>query len=84
MSDHADLLFELGTEELPPKALRTLRDALRDNFVAGLEKANLGHGAVKAYATPRRLALWITDLALTQPDRDVERRGRVHSIRGSV
>ena len=75
MADSADLLFELGTEELPPTALRRLRDALRDEFVGGLDKAHLGHGAVKAYATPRRLALWIQSLALTQPDRDVERRG---------
>lgn len=75
MVDATDLLFELGTEELPPKALKRLRDALRDEFVSGLEKAHLGHGAVKAYATPRRLALWIQGLALTQPDRDVERRG---------
>ena len=75
MAEAADLLFELGTEELPPTALKRLRDALRDEFVAGLEKAHLSHGAVKAYATPRRLALWIRGLALRQPDRNVERRG---------
>ena len=75
MADRADLLFELGTEELPPKALKKLRDALCAEFVAGLEKASLDHGAVKAYAAPRRLALWVRDLALNQPDRDVERRG---------
>jgi len=75
MADTADFLFELGTEELPPKALKRLRDALREEFEAGLDKANLAHGAVKGYAAPRRLALWIRDLALTQPDRDAERRG---------
>ena len=75
MADNADLLFELGTEELPPTALRRLRDALRDEFVAGLENARLSHGAVRAYAAPRRLALWVRDLALNQPDREVERRG---------
>ena len=75
MADNADLLFELGTEELPPTALRRLRNALRDEFVAGLENARLSHGAVRAYAAPRRLALWVRDLALNQPDREVERRG---------
>jgi len=75
MADVADFLFELGTEELPPKALRRLRDALQKEFVAGLDKAGLAHGAVKAFAAPRRLALLISDLALTQPDRDTERRG---------
>ncbi len=75
MADTADLLFELGTEELPPKALRRLRDAFRNEFVSGLENANLEHGNVRAFATPRRLAIWVRDLTMTQPDRKVERRG---------
>ncbi|MES9900465.1 MAG: glycine--tRNA ligase subunit beta [Sedimenticola sp.] len=75
MTESADLLFELGTEELPPVALKKLSDALTASFVAGLEKANLGHGAVKAYAAPRRLGLLVENCSLGQPDRDVERRG---------
>ncbi len=75
MTDRANLLFELGTEELPPKALRRLSESLSEAFIAGLDQAGLEHGAVKAYATPRRLALLVSDCALRQPDRQVERRG---------
>ncbi|RLA23693.1 MAG: glycine--tRNA ligase subunit beta [Gammaproteobacteria bacterium] len=75
MADSQDLLFELGTEELPPKSLLTLRNALEEGIVAGLKKADLAHGEIIAYATPRRLAVWIKDLATAQPDRTVERRG---------
>ncbi|MET0028860.1 MAG: glycine--tRNA ligase subunit beta [Candidatus Thiodiazotropha sp.] len=75
MTDQADLLFELGTEELPPKALKRLAGALTDAFVAGLQQASLSHGKVETFATPRRLALLIHDCALCQPDREVERRG---------
>lgn len=75
MVDSADLLFELGTEELPPVALKHLSNAFTEAFVAGLEKANLRHGSVKPYATPRRLALLVEDCSLQQPDREIERRG---------
>ncbi len=75
MAEHADLLFELGTEELPPIALKHLSEALTHEFTAGLEKANLTYREVKGFATPRRLALLVTDCGLRQPDRDVERRG---------
>ena len=69
------LLFELGTEELPPKALKRLSDALADAFVSGLDGAGLAHGRVTAYAAPRRLALLIEDCSTAQPDRENERRG---------
>ncbi|MCB1868678.1 MAG: glycine--tRNA ligase subunit beta [Gammaproteobacteria bacterium] len=75
MSNTADLLFELGTEELPPVALKRLSEALTTEFDAGLEQANLEHGEVTAFATPRRLGLLITDCSLNQPDREIERRG---------
>lgn len=75
MADSQDLLFELGTEELPPKSLLTLRNALKEGVIAGLKKADLAHGEIVTYATPRRLALWIKDLATSQPDRVLERRG---------
>ena len=71
----ANLLFELGTEELPPTALRRLSDALTTEFVKGLDDAGLAHGEVTAYSTPRRLALLISDCAIAQADRDIERRG---------
>ena len=61
MTDTKDLLFELGTEELPPVALKTLSASLTTEFIAGLDKANLSHGEVVSYATPRRLALLIKD-----------------------
>ncbi len=70
-----DLLFELGTEELPPKALRTLMAALRDGVAERLTKADLAFAYIDAYATPRRLALIVHELCEAQPDKTVERRG---------
>ncbi|MGD9169214.1 MAG: glycine--tRNA ligase subunit beta [Candidatus Thiodiazotropha sp.] len=75
MVDQAHLLFELGTEELPPKALKLLSDSLTESFTTGLEQANLRHGEIFSYATPRRLALLVRDCAVCQPDRETERRG---------
>lgn len=71
----ADFLVEIGTEELPPKALRSLSDAFTNLFKDNLDKAGLAYGEIKAYAAPRRLALWVKELALSQPDEEVERRG---------
>ncbi len=70
-----DLLFELRTEELPPRTLATLSNALTDQIVRGIDALGIPHGAVHAYATPRRLALLIENLAERQPDRTMERRG---------
>ena len=75
MAEHADLLFELGTEELPPTALRRLSGALCHEFAEGLRRSGLVFGAVRGYATPRRLAVLIETLAYQQPDREIERRG---------
>ncbi|QXP84319.1 glycine--tRNA ligase subunit beta [Methylococcus sp. Mc7] len=75
MAETRDLLFELGTEELPPKSLLKLSESLRDNMDAGLEKAGLSYATIEAYATPRRLALLVQGLAAAQPDQTVERRG---------
>ncbi|HEB78503.1 MAG TPA: glycine--tRNA ligase subunit beta [Methylothermaceae bacterium] len=72
---HVDLLFELGTEELPPKALRPLMEALRDEVANRLAKADLAFAYIDAYASPRRLALIVHELAESQPDKVVERRG---------
>lgn len=68
-------LVEIGTEELPPKALRSLAEAFAANFTAELDNAGLEHGEVKWFAAPRRLALKVTDLSAAQADREVEKRG---------
>lgn len=70
-----NLLLELGTEELPPKSLRTLAQALHDNFVKQLNALGLRFSASKWYATPRRLALIINKLDIKQPDTECEVRG---------
>ena len=75
MGKTSNLLFELGTEELPPTALKRLSDALTREFVKGLDDAGLAHGEVTAYSAPRRLAVLVLDCALSQADRDIERRG---------
>ncbi len=75
MIEQRDLLFEIGTEELPPKALCTLVDALGRGIVEGLERVQLTHGSCRHYATPRRLAVLIKDVASEQPDQQSERRG---------
>jgi glycyl-tRNA synthetase beta chain len=75
MTDTADFLFELGTEELPPKALRKLSLALGEGIENGLRDAGLPHGSTHSYATPRRLAVTIEDLPIRTPDRINERRG---------
>ena len=67
MSRHT-VLFELGCEELPPKSLKTLRDALKTETVKGLQDAGLHFVAVEAYAAPRRLALKIVDVDAAQAD----------------
>ena len=69
------LLFELGSEELPPKTLIKLSKALLDGIVQGLNEAELTFTATKAYATPRRLAVFIENLSAQQPDKTVEKRG---------
>jgi glycyl-tRNA synthetase beta chain len=69
------LLVELGVEELPPNAIDALSDALADGLRRGLADAEVAHGEVRAYATPRRLAVQIEGLANKQPDREVEKRG---------
>lgn len=71
----ADLLIEIGTEELPPKALLTLSRAFEKGISEGLQQADLAYEGIKAFASPRRLAVLITALADKQPDKDVERRG---------
>ena len=68
-------LVEIGTEELPPKALRSLAESFAANFTAELDNAGLTHGSVEWFAAPRRLALKVANLSESQPDREVEKRG---------
>lgn len=75
MSEHRDLLIEIGTEELPPKALQRLSLAFTEGVRKGLEQAGLGFGELHSYAAPRRLAIWIEQLAAAQTNREQVRRG---------
>ena len=71
------LLVELLTEELPPKALARLMEAFSRGIFEGLKEKNFLAGAAESrpYATPRRLAVVISDVLDKQPDRVVERKG---------
>ncbi|CAI1946048.1 glycine--tRNA ligase subunit beta [Serratia marcescens] len=68
-------LVEIGTEELPPKALRSLAESFAANFTAELDNAGLEHGEVSWFAAPRRLALKVANLSAAQADREIEKRG---------
>ncbi|MDJ0748073.1 MAG: glycine--tRNA ligase subunit beta [Woeseiaceae bacterium] len=70
-----DFLVEIGTEELPPKALRPLMEAFGENLAAGIDDARLAHGDVRTYASPRRLTVLVRKLAEQQEDREVEQKG---------
>lgn len=69
------LLVELGTEELPPKALKALGLAFRDSIVQGLQHRELATGEVQWFASPRRLAVLIGQVQLQGPDKVVEALG---------
>jgi glycyl-tRNA synthetase beta chain len=76
----ADLLVEIGTEELPPKALRGLMDAFTANFAREVDEARLEHGDVHGYASPRRLAVIVESLAPGQEDRRLSQKGPPVSV----
>ncbi|MEZ5534514.1 MAG: glycine--tRNA ligase subunit beta [Thiolinea sp.] len=71
----ADFLVEIGTEELPPKALKTLSAAFTDGIRNGLQEAGLEAAEIVPYAAPRRLAVWIKQAPARQEDQIVERKG---------
>lgn len=75
MSISNDFLFEIGVEELPPKSLVDLESALVINVANGLKNAALEHANITSFATPRRLAILIENLAAQQPNRIIEQRG---------
>ncbi|WP_392562983.1 glycine--tRNA ligase subunit beta [Orbus sturtevantii] len=68
-------LVEIGTEELPPKSLRMFAETFSANFIEQLDNANIEHGEVLWYASPRRLALKVLNLSDTQPDVQIVKRG---------
>ena len=70
-----DLLIEIGTEELPPKALSLLSSAFADQIAKQLQDLNLGFGDVERFATPRRLAVLVRDLEEAQQDNEKTRLG---------
>ncbi|WP_230658623.1 glycine--tRNA ligase subunit beta [Psychrobacter sp. I-STPA10] len=69
------ILFELGCEELPPKSLKPLRDALQSSVETQLKEAQIDYQSIKAFAAPRRLAIQIEGIADKQPDRVEQKRG---------
>ena len=75
MTARADLLIEIGTEELPPKALRGLMTAFADGVAQALAEQRLEYESIVPFASPRRLALTVTALADVQEDRAVEMKG---------
>jgi glycyl-tRNA synthetase beta chain len=75
MLEQHDLLIEIGTEELPPKALRGLSEAFSSGICSGLEQSNLNYQVATPFATPRRLAVLIRKVATHQAEQLVERRG---------
>lgn len=74
-TDTQNLLFELGSEELPPKNLLKLSKALESNLCRELKQADLSFSGSKVYATPRRLAVIIEGLSSGQADKNIEKRG---------
>ncbi|WP_298871219.1 glycine--tRNA ligase subunit beta [uncultured Psychrobacter sp.] len=69
------ILFELGCEELPPKSLKPLRDALQASVTEQLNEADITFDSIKAFAAPRRLAIRIEGISDKQPDRSEQKRG---------
>ena len=74
MSRH-DFLVEIGTEELPPRALKDLAAGFAENISKGLDEARLRHGKVQHFASPRRLAVLVKGLWDQQPAQELKRRG---------
>lgn len=70
-----NFLAEIGTEELPPKALKKLAVAFKDNVEQELTQAGLAFDTVEWFASPRRLAVKVLGLAEAQPSKEVEKRG---------
>ena len=70
-----NFLVEIGTEELPPKALKTLATSFADNVEAELNQAGLSFDKIEWFAAPRRLAVKVLNLVTQQPSKEIEKRG---------
>ena len=70
-----NFLVEIGTEELPPKALKTLATSFADNVEVELNQAGLSFDKIEWFASPRRLAVKVLNLATQQPSKEIEKRG---------
>lgn len=70
-----DFLVEIGTEELPPKALKTLSNAFTQGIEEGLKTAGVNFANTTSFASPRRLAVRISALEAQQADKEIEKRG---------
>ncbi|EGT82024.1 Glycyl-tRNA synthetase beta subunit [Haemophilus haemolyticus M21621] len=70
-----NFLVEIGTEELPPKALKTLATSFADNVEAELNQAGLTFDKIEWFVAPRRLAVKVLNLATQQPSKEIEKRG---------
>lgn len=75
MTDTKNVIIEIGTEELPPKALKKLSDAFSNGIIDRIKQAGLSFSDFKSYATPRRLALFIDNLECNQEDQIIDRKG---------
>ena len=75
-----NFLVEIGTEELPPKALKTLATSFADNVEAELNQAGLSFDKIEWFAAPRRLAVKVLNLSTQQPSKEIEKRGPAVSV----
>jgi glycyl-tRNA synthetase beta chain len=75
VSTSNDFLVEVGTEELPPKALRSLMESFGRNLEGAIDDSSLDHGDVEVFASPRRLSVIVRDLQRQQDDRRVDQKG---------
>lgn len=75
MSNTATLLIELGTEELPPKALKTLSESFSQSIADQLTGLSISFDNIESFATPRRLAVQFSQVQLQQEDEQVDKRG---------
>ncbi len=75
MDTFTDLLIEIGTEELPPKALPTLSQAFAEGLRSQLVAQGIAFDEIERFAAPRRLALLVRGILTRQPDQETVRRG---------
>ena len=75
MNESANLLFEVGTEELPPKTLFSNSQALSEIIAQNISMHDLTFEGITPYCTPRRLAFVVRDLSFQQKDQSIQKKG---------